>query len=170
MGPLPTRLHPERKLPEAPLRHQTQRLPVPSPLMADRTMDQQRLSQSRGTLKLITFAQESPCSGRHWDFCDFMFCAGTTIGQPSQGLAAHHADDRRARFQALGGRARPDQCSLGNARAMGASRREWKRFNRDYKRLLNDKPAPSPNDEWLLYQTWVGDWPLQPAKDRQART
>ncbi len=39
--------------------------------------------------------------------------------------------------------------------------RDWKRFNRRHKRLVNDKPAPSPNDEYLLYQTLVGAWPFQ---------
>jgi len=38
--------------------------------------------------------------------------------------------------------------------------REWRRFNRNHKRLVNHKPAPSPNDEYLLYQTLVGAWPL----------
>ena len=40
--------------------------------------------------------------------------------------------------------------------------RNWKRFNRRYKRIVNDKPAPSPNDEYLLYQTLVGIWPSEP--------
>jgi (1->4)-alpha-D-glucan 1-alpha-D-glucosylmutase len=40
--------------------------------------------------------------------------------------------------------------------------RDWKRFNRRHKRLINDKPVPSPNDEYLLYQTLVGAWPLEP--------
>jgi (1->4)-alpha-D-glucan 1-alpha-D-glucosylmutase len=39
--------------------------------------------------------------------------------------------------------------------------RDWKRFNRRHKRLVNDKPAPSPNDEYLLYQTLVGAWPIE---------
>ncbi len=43
--------------------------------------------------------------------------------------------------------------------------REWKGFNRSHKRLANDKPAPSPNDEYLLYQTLVGAWPSEPVKD-----
>ncbi|MGA8539739.1 MAG: malto-oligosyltrehalose synthase [Terriglobales bacterium] len=37
--------------------------------------------------------------------------------------------------------------------------RNWKRFNRRHKQLVNDKSAPSPNDEYLLYQTLVGIWP-----------
>jgi (1->4)-alpha-D-glucan 1-alpha-D-glucosylmutase len=40
--------------------------------------------------------------------------------------------------------------------------RNWKRFNRRHKQLVNDKPAPSPNDEYLLYQTLVGIWPSEP--------
>ena len=43
--------------------------------------------------------------------------------------------------------------------------RDWKRFNRRHKRFVNDKPAPSPNDEYLLYQTLVGAWPLEPLKN-----
>jgi (1->4)-alpha-D-glucan 1-alpha-D-glucosylmutase len=38
--------------------------------------------------------------------------------------------------------------------------RDWRRINRNRKRLVNDRPAPSPNDEYLLYQTLVGAWPL----------
>jgi len=37
--------------------------------------------------------------------------------------------------------------------------REWKRHNRSHKRMVNGKPAPSANDEYLLYQTLVGAWP-----------
>jgi (1->4)-alpha-D-glucan 1-alpha-D-glucosylmutase len=40
--------------------------------------------------------------------------------------------------------------------------RDWKRFNRGHKSLVNDRPAPSPNDEYLLYQTLVGAWPSVP--------
>jgi (1->4)-alpha-D-glucan 1-alpha-D-glucosylmutase len=47
--------------------------------------------------------------------------------------------------------------------------REWKRFNRRHKRLVNDKPAPSPNDEYLLYQTLVGVWPSEPLRDENDR-
>jgi (1->4)-alpha-D-glucan 1-alpha-D-glucosylmutase len=45
--------------------------------------------------------------------------------------------------------------------------RDWKRFNRRHKRLLNDTPAPSPNDEYLLYQTLVGAWPLEPLREAE---
>jgi (1->4)-alpha-D-glucan 1-alpha-D-glucosylmutase len=43
--------------------------------------------------------------------------------------------------------------------------REWKRFNRGHKRVVNDKPAPSPNDEYLLYQILVGAWPSESVGD-----
>jgi (1->4)-alpha-D-glucan 1-alpha-D-glucosylmutase len=44
--------------------------------------------------------------------------------------------------------------------------RDWKRFNRRYKRVVNHKPAPSPNDEYLLYQTLIGAWPSEPLSDK----
>ncbi|MGB7600946.1 MAG: malto-oligosyltrehalose synthase [Candidatus Sulfotelmatobacter sp.] len=40
--------------------------------------------------------------------------------------------------------------------------RDWRRFNRIHRSKLNDKPAPSPNDEYLLYQTLIGAWPVEP--------
>jgi len=40
--------------------------------------------------------------------------------------------------------------------------RDWKRFNRSHKSVVNDRPAPSANDEYLLYQTLLGAWPLVP--------
>ena len=43
--------------------------------------------------------------------------------------------------------------------------REWKRVNRNHRSLVNNKPAPSPNDEYLLYQTLVGAWPSEPLSD-----
>jgi (1->4)-alpha-D-glucan 1-alpha-D-glucosylmutase len=45
--------------------------------------------------------------------------------------------------------------------------RDWRRFNRHHKRLVNDKPTPSQNDEYLLYQTLVGGWPLEPLADKK---
>ncbi|HXR17717.1 MAG TPA: malto-oligosyltrehalose synthase [Terriglobales bacterium] len=43
--------------------------------------------------------------------------------------------------------------------------RDWKRVNRSHRRIVNNKPAPSPNDEYLLYQTLVGAWPSAPLDD-----
>ncbi len=36
----------------------------------------------------------------------------------------------------------------------------WRRLNRSRKRLLDGQPVPSPNDEYFLYQTLLGTWPL----------
>jgi (1->4)-alpha-D-glucan 1-alpha-D-glucosylmutase len=41
----------------------------------------------------------------------------------------------------------------------------WKRFNRSHKRVAAAKLAPSLNDEYLLYQTLLGAWPLEPLND-----
>jgi (1->4)-alpha-D-glucan 1-alpha-D-glucosylmutase len=37
----------------------------------------------------------------------------------------------------------------------------WARLNRRKKRLVDDRPAPCANDEYLLYQTLIGAWPLE---------
>jgi (1->4)-alpha-D-glucan 1-alpha-D-glucosylmutase len=36
----------------------------------------------------------------------------------------------------------------------------WSRQNRKYIRMNDDKPAPSRNEEYLLYQTLIGTWPF----------
>jgi (1->4)-alpha-D-glucan 1-alpha-D-glucosylmutase len=36
----------------------------------------------------------------------------------------------------------------------------WRRFNRTRRREVGGVPAPSPDDEYLLYQTLIGSWPL----------
>ena len=40
--------------------------------------------------------------------------------------------------------------------------RRWSRMNRRRKRIIDDLPAPTPNDEYLLYQTLIGSFPLGP--------
>ena len=40
------------------------------------------------------------------------------------------------------------------------SLKRWSRMNRSKKRSLDDTLAPSANDEYLLYQTLIGTWPL----------
>jgi (1->4)-alpha-D-glucan 1-alpha-D-glucosylmutase len=47
--------------------------------------------------------------------------------------------------------------------------RDWRRFNRGHRSLIAGKPAPSPNDEYLLYQTLVGAWPSEPLGDANNR-
>lgn len=39
--------------------------------------------------------------------------------------------------------------------------RDWRRFNRSHRRVVNERPAPTPNDEYLLYQTLLGAWPRE---------
>lgn len=39
----------------------------------------------------------------------------------------------------------------------------WRRLNRNKKLDVDGEPAPSRNDEYLLYQTLLGTWPLDPA-------
>jgi (1->4)-alpha-D-glucan 1-alpha-D-glucosylmutase len=36
----------------------------------------------------------------------------------------------------------------------------WRRLNRTRRREIGGRPAPSPDDEYLLYQTLLGTWPL----------
>ena len=38
--------------------------------------------------------------------------------------------------------------------------KRWSRLNRGRKRIVDDTSAPSRNDEYLLYQTLIGAWPL----------
>ncbi|HYQ91893.1 MAG TPA: malto-oligosyltrehalose synthase, partial [Candidatus Competibacteraceae bacterium] len=37
----------------------------------------------------------------------------------------------------------------------------WSRLNQNERRSVDNKPAPSRNDEYLLYQTLLGAWPLE---------
>ena len=38
----------------------------------------------------------------------------------------------------------------------------WRRLHRSRKRIVDGQMAPGPNQEYLLYQTLVGSWPLVP--------
>ncbi len=40
--------------------------------------------------------------------------------------------------------------------------RRWRALNRAAKTVVGDRPAPDANEEYLLYQTLVGTWPLFP--------
>jgi (1->4)-alpha-D-glucan 1-alpha-D-glucosylmutase len=44
--------------------------------------------------------------------------------------------------------------------------RDWRRFTRSNKSMVNERSAPASNDEYLLYQTLVGAWPLEPLTDK----
>ena len=43
--------------------------------------------------------------------------------------------------------------------------RDWRKMNREHKTPVNGTAAPSPNDEYLLYQTLIGAWPLEGLND-----
>jgi (1->4)-alpha-D-glucan 1-alpha-D-glucosylmutase len=45
--------------------------------------------------------------------------------------------------------------------------RRWSRINRSRKRMVDGRPAPSANDEYLLYQTLLGTWPLDELDDTE---
>src|SRR5947208_1586818 len=42
------------------------------------------------------------------------------------------------------------------------SLQRWRVSNRRWKRTINDVEAPDANEEYLLYQSLLGSWPLQP--------
>ena len=39
--------------------------------------------------------------------------------------------------------------------------RRWATLNHRRKAIVNDEPAPTANDEYLLYQALVGSWPME---------
>ncbi len=46
--------------------------------------------------------------------------------------------------------------------------RNWSEFNRKKKSIVDGDPVPSRNDEYLIYQTLVGTWPLEPLTPESA--
>jgi len=40
------------------------------------------------------------------------------------------------------------------------SMQRWRLLNRKWKRTIDEAPAPDPNEEYLLYQTLLGTWPV----------
>jgi (1->4)-alpha-D-glucan 1-alpha-D-glucosylmutase len=59
-------------------------------------------------------------------------------------------EDTRIRIDAL------TEVPAGWSRAL----RRWTHINRSKRSTVNGAPAPSPNDEYLFYQTLVGTWPV----------
>jgi (1->4)-alpha-D-glucan 1-alpha-D-glucosylmutase len=45
----------------------------------------------------------------------------------------------------------------------------WRRINRVRKREIDGRPAPGPNQEYLLYQILLGSWPLEKLNDAALR-
>src|SRR5262249_12395331 len=66
------------------------------------------------------------------------------------------SEDSRARINAL---------SEIPARWYRAARR-WQNLNRDLKTIIDDQAAPDANEEYLLYQSLVGAWPIEAKSDR----
>jgi (1->4)-alpha-D-glucan 1-alpha-D-glucosylmutase len=46
-----------------------------------------------------------------------------------------------------------------------AGLKRWSDLNAPHRRSVEDEPVPSANEEYLLYQTLVGAWPLEPYTD-----
>ena len=46
----------------------------------------------------------------------------------------------------------------------------WSKLNRRYKTDVEGRLAPDPNEEYLLYQTLIGAWPLNEPDDSEYRT
>ena len=67
------------------------------------------------------------------------------------------SEDVRARLNVLS--------ELPGAWKQATSR--WARINRRGRSIVDDQSSPSRNDEYLLYQTLLGTWPLEPMSPRQ---
>src|SRR6266540_649940 len=48
------------------------------------------------------------------------------------------------------------------------SLQRWRATNRRWKRTINDAEAPDANEEYLLYQTLLGTWPIQDSGEPEA--
>jgi (1->4)-alpha-D-glucan 1-alpha-D-glucosylmutase len=51
-----------------------------------------------------------------------------------------------------------------------ASLQRWSELNASYRRDLDDAPVPDANEEYLLYQTLLGAWPLEPYSPEEYTT
>lgn len=65
------------------------------------------------------------------------------------------SEDVRSRINVLSEMATPWRAAI----------ERWRRLNRSRKKVLEGHPAPSPNDEYLLYQTLIGSIPLDDGED-----
>jgi (1->4)-alpha-D-glucan 1-alpha-D-glucosylmutase len=64
-------------------------------------------------------------------------------------------EDVRARISVLSEIPREWRAAVGR----------WHRWNRRHAEEVDGRPAPDRNDEYLLYQTLIGAWPLAPIED-----
>ncbi len=68
------------------------------------------------------------------------------------------SEDVRARIHVLSEIPREWRAAVGR----------WHRWNRKHAAVVDGRPAPDRNDEYLLYQTLVGAWPLAPLGPEEA--
>jgi (1->4)-alpha-D-glucan 1-alpha-D-glucosylmutase len=68
------------------------------------------------------------------------------------------SEDVRARMAAISERPELWRKSLGR----------WRTLNRRYKRPLDESEAPDSGEEYLLYQSLLGSWPLEPFRELSA--
>jgi (1->4)-alpha-D-glucan 1-alpha-D-glucosylmutase len=66
-------------------------------------------------------------------------------------------EDTRARIDVLS--ERPHEWAAAVSR--------WQRMNRRHRTAVDGRPAPDPNEEYLLYQTLVGAWPIDATRLRE---
>ena len=48
--------------------------------------------------------------------------------------------------------------------------RAWHRLNRRHRTAVDGQPAPDPNEEYFVYQTLIGAWPVEPVGDAEYGT
>ncbi len=68
------------------------------------------------------------------------------------------SEDTRARMAAISELPEVWRKSLG----------KWRSANRRWRRAIDESEAPDGNEEYLLYQTLLGSWPLQPYRELSA--
>ena len=89
-------------------------------------------------------------------------------GRARRALAARAVGDVDARHQAQRGRARAAQRAVGAARRLEAGDGPLgARSTAAAARSIDGQSYPSRNEEYLLYQTLLGTWPLEPMTPRQ---
>ncbi|MGA8270192.1 MAG: malto-oligosyltrehalose synthase [Candidatus Sulfotelmatobacter sp.] len=47
--------------------------------------------------------------------------------------------------------------------------RQWRHLNREHRSVVHEQIAPSANDEYFLYQTFIGAWPAEPFRNADDR-
>ncbi|HEX3816655.1 MAG TPA: malto-oligosyltrehalose synthase, partial [Chthoniobacterales bacterium] len=65
------------------------------------------------------------------------------------------SEDVRGRMAAISEMPEPWRRSLG----------KWRTLNRRWKRKIDESESPDANEEYLLYQTLLGAWPLEPFRE-----